>query len=212
MSGVFISIAGNIGAGKSSLAPKLASALGADVALERWWDNPFILPITRSGARLALAQVWFLLEAARLAPPRTSSALIQERHLEEHAAIFVPYYRAKGRLDASEDRLLGDLHEALMACVDPPDLMVYLYANPGVLLHRISRRGHALDAGVDIAMLTDLNDRYDAWLAQRTLLAPVLPVDTGQRDLRSEVAFNELLEEVQRALEGVRGGTTKPDV
>lgn len=172
-----IAIEGAIGAGKSSLARRLASHLDARILLERPEDNPFLERYYREGARFALpTQLCFLFQR-----------LEQMRELTQHG-VFSPvvvsdFMFAKDKLfarltlDPDEYRLYLQVESKLAPRLAAPDLVIWLQAEPATLLERVRDRDRAMESAIDEPMLARLAHAY-ADLFANDPPAPVLAIDT----------------------------------
>jgi len=144
----YIVVEGAIGAGKTTLARKLATQLGAQTLLELPEENPFLEKFYRDAARYALpTQMFFLLQRMNqlrdLAQPDLFDARIVSDFLLDKDPIFA-------RLTLSDDELAlyQQLYDHLRPQAPLPDLVIYLQAEPQTLIDRIKKRGIAMEAGI----------------------------------------------------------------
>jgi deoxyadenosine/deoxycytidine kinase len=187
-------LAGNIGAGKTTVSRLLSERLGWRSYYERVDENPFLADFYRDMPRWAFAlQLTFLvhrLEDHRLIAERRESA-IQDRSLHEDALIFARNLQALGMLNAGEWDTYQRLYRQALALLRPPDLVVYLRRGLPGLLANIRQRGRDYEAGIDPRYLERLNGYYEEWIASRpsdrVLLveADALDVTGSARDLES---------------------------
>jgi deoxyguanosine kinase len=198
----FIVVEGPIGVGKTSLARKLATSLGAETVLEQAAENPFLERFYRNPRVGALpAQLYFLFQRAQ-----------QLAALKQHD-LFAPvrvadYLLAKDRLfaritlDEDEFRLYEQVHEKLAIEAPKPDLVVYLQAPANVLLERIARRGIAYEHLIDAAYLERLNDAYARYFHEYEA-SPLLIVNAASIDpVNNEADYDELLAAIGRMNRG----------
>lgn len=172
-----IAIDGPIGVGKSSLARRLGTHLGADLLLEKAEENPFLERFYRDQRGYAFqTQLFFLFQRVKqmqdLAQPGMFSRGIVSDFLFAKDALF-----ARMTLDDEEYRLYAQIHAQMEKGLPKPDLIVWLQAEPATLIERIRRRGIAMEQGVSETYLTRLCDAYIEHFRSRES-APVLTVVT----------------------------------
>ena len=155
-----IVVGGPIGAGKTSLARRIAESAGAALMLEAPEDNPFLERFYRDMARYALpTQLFFLFQRihqlAELRQPDMFKGTTIGDFLFEKDPLFA-------RLTLTDDELA--LYEQMYRHLKPqapvPDLVIYLQAEPATLIERVRRRGHAHEAPISESYLTRLAERY----------------------------------------------------
>ncbi|MGZ8255602.1 MAG: deoxynucleoside kinase [Burkholderiaceae bacterium] len=185
-------IEGPIGAGKTSLARRLAERVGAHMLLEQPQDNPFLERFYRDSARHALAtQMFFLFQRVQqLAELKQldlfKSAIVSDFLLEKD--------RLFARLTLADDelRLYEQMHEQLKPGTASPDLVIYLQARPETLVERVGRRGNPIEAGISETYLRALADSYTRFFHAYEA-APVLIVNTEHLNPVDRDADFELL-------------------
>ena len=162
-----IAIAGNIGAGKTTLTKMLAKHFKWEAHFEDVDDNPYLDDFYHSMERWSFnLQIYFLNSRFRqiLEIRKTGKKTIQDRTIYEDAFIFAPNLHAMGLMtnrDYTNYKLLFDLMEDL---VGPPDLMIYLRSSIPNLVHQIHKRGREYENTISIEYLSRLNERYEAWI------------------------------------------------
>ena len=183
-------VAGNIGAGKSSLTERLAARLNWDAEFESVADNPYLSDFYADMRAWSFhLQVFFLGHRAaqhkRLAEsPR--SAII-DRSIYEDAFIFARALRELGNLNERDYLAYRRLFDLVVDALPPPALLIYLRAPVEVLVERITRRGREMESGITPGYLGLLDRYYDEWLADFNL-CPVLTIRSDSLDFvhRSE--------------------------
>ena len=183
-------VAGNIGAGKSSLTERLAARLNWDAEFESVADNPYLSDFYADMRAWSFhLQVFFLGHRAaqhkRLAEsPR--SAII-DRSIYEDAFIFARALRELGNLNERDYLAYRRLFDLVVDALPPPALLIYLRAPVEVLVERITRRGREMESGITPDYLGLLDRYYDEWLADFNL-CPVLTIRSDSLDFvhRSE--------------------------
>ena len=181
MAEYFITIAGNIGVGKSTLTGLLAEKLKWEPVYEAFTENPYLADFYQDMRRWSFhSQVFFL--SRRLQQHhdvlKRKSSVIQDRSVYEDAEIFARNLYRQGHLSERDWHCYMELYETLATLLRPPDLVVYLQASVPALRRRISQRGRAYEKTITDHYLSDLNELYDAW-ATGFRLCPVLTVDTN---------------------------------
>lgn len=201
----FVAVAGNIGAGKSSLAGLLARKLGWEAFFEPVEENPYLADFYTDMPRWGFhSQVFFL--ARRLRQYRTNAAarglldrpgsVIQDRSVYEDAEIFACNLHRQGYMSARDWASYHDLYEAIVTLLPPPNLIVYLQASVSTLVRRINQRGRMLEQTISPEYLAQLNDLYEQWIAGFNL-CPVLTIATDDLDFTREPAH---LDQIARSI------------
>jgi deoxyadenosine/deoxycytidine kinase len=198
---LFLAIAGNIGAGKSSLTRILAGRYALTPVYEAANDNPYLEDFYADMKRYAFhSQIFFL--AARLEGHlrvvNTQSRVIQDRTVYEDAAVFARNLADEGVLDARDYASYCRMYSAVAEALRPPDLLLYLRAGLPTLRERIAKRGRAYEATISDAYLARLNALYDAWIEGYDLSDKVI-VDADALDY---VGRSQDLGALLRLLEG----------
>ncbi|WP_353169380.1 deoxynucleoside kinase [Flavobacterium sp.] len=162
-----IAIAGNIGAGKTSLTRLLSKHFKWEAHFEDVDDNPYLDDFYHSMERWSFnLQIYFLNSRFRqiLEIRKSGKKTIQDRTIYEDAFIFAPNLHAMGLMsnrDYTNYKLLFDLMEDL---VGPPDLLIYLRSSIPNLVDQIHKRGRDYENSISIDYLSRLNERYEAWV------------------------------------------------
>jgi hypothetical protein len=180
----FITIAGNIGVGKSTLVKLLAERNGWEPVYEAVAENPYLADFYIDMRRWAFpSQVFFLSKRLRqhhylLQQPRS---IIQDRSVYEDAEIFARNLYEQGDMSERDWLCYQDLYQTLTLLLQPPDLVIYLSASVSTLRRRISSRGRTYEKNITDSYLARLNNFYDSW-ATKFSLSPVLTIDTNGLD------------------------------
>ena len=162
-----IAIAGNIGAGKTTLTKLLAKHFRWEPQFEDVVDNPYLDDFYTQMERWSFnLQIYFLNSRFRqvLQIRESGKAIIQDRTIYEDAHIFAPNLHAMGLMtnrDFSNYKSLFDLMEEL---VQAPDLLIYLRSSIPNLVKQIHKSGREYENSISIEYLSRLNERYEAWI------------------------------------------------
>ena len=198
-----IVVEGPIGAGKTSLARRIAETAGAALMLEAPEDNPFLERFYRDMPRYALpTQLFFLFQRihqlAELRQPDMFKGTTIGDFLFEKDPLFA-------RLTLTDDELA--LYEQMYRHLKPqapvPDLVIYLQAEPATMIERVRRRGHAHEAPISESYLTRLAERYTRFFHHYDA-APLLIINADHFNfIDSDADFALLLRHI-REMRGKR--------
>jgi len=195
-------IEGLIGVGKTSLARKLAAAVGAETVFEQPMENPFLERFYKDQRAAAFpAQLYFLFQRAR------QLSALQQQDLFAPLRI-ADYMLDKDRLfarivlDDEEFKLYDQVYVRLAMDAPTPDLVVFLQAPVDILLQRIDKRGIAYEKYIDAAYLERLGEAYTRYFHQYTA-SPLLIVNTAEIDpANNSRDFDDLFETIRSTQSG----------
>ncbi len=162
-----IAIAGNIGAGKTTLTELLAKHYKWEAHFESVEENPYLDDFYNEMERWSFnLQVYFLNTRFEqiLKIQKAGKNIIQDRTIYEDAKIFAPNLHAMGLLTNRDFQNYSKLFELMENLVTPPDLLVYLRADIKTLVGQIHKRGREYESSINIDYLSRLNERYEAWI------------------------------------------------
>jgi len=199
----YIAIEGPIGAGKTSLAQRLAARLGGAPLLEQPEANPFLPRFYRDRARFALpTQLFFLFQRADAlrgaAQPDLFTRLTVADFLLEKDPLF-----AGLTLAGEELALYRRIYDALEPQAPRPDLVIYLHAAPSTLLERVRRRAVDYEHPIGEDYLAALADAYGRFFYHYAA-APLLVVNSEHLDFVARDGDLELLVDHIAAMRGSR--------
>jgi deoxyadenosine/deoxycytidine kinase len=200
MNNYFISIAGNIGVGKSTLVKLLSDKVGWEAVLEAVTENPYLEDFYADMERWSFhSQVFFLIRRIQQhnALLQNQHSVLQDRSVYEDAEIFARNLHRQGLMSARDWASYHELYQTLVTMLAPPDLVIYLRASVPTLRRRIEQRGRAYEQRITTDYLTQLNHLYDEWSAAFRL-SPVLIVDTDNLDY---VQYDSHLEQIWQRIE-----------
>lgn len=176
----FILVAGNIGAGKTSLTERIGSRLGWQTGYESVADNPYLADFYSNMRQWSFhLQVFFLGHRAaqhRELAERPFSA-IADRSIYEDAHIFARVLHHLGNLSERDYHAYRTVYDLVINGLTKPDLLLHLTAPVPVLLERIQQRGRDIESGISGDYLALLDQFYREWM-QTFDLCPVLTIHT----------------------------------
>ena len=199
----YLVVEGPIGAGKTSLARRLAARLSAELLLEQPGENPFLARFYEDMARYALpAQLFFLFQRARLLEPLAQPDMFGRPVIGDFLLDKDPLF-ARLTLSADELALYTKIYEALRPRSPAPDLVVYLQAQPATLIERVKRRARGYERPVSEEYLALLAESYARFFYHYNA-APVLIVNSENLNFVERDADFELLVSRLRAMKSRR--------
>ena len=191
----FVAVAGNIGAGKSTLVTLLSRRLGWAPFFEAVAENPYLGDFYSDMRQWSFhSQIFFLsnrLRAHRQLLDHPGSA-VQDRSVYEDAEVFACNLFDQGYLDARDYATYRQLYQVLTQFLPPPDLVVYLRASTATLSRRIASRGRDFERQITPEYLAALNLLYERWIEGFTL-SPVLTLAADDLDYVDNPAHLDLI-------------------
>ena len=163
-----IAIAGNIGAGKTTLTQLLAKHYDWQLQLEDMDENPYISDFYEDMQRWSFnLQVYFLnTRWERIKEMRNGKkTVIQDRTIFEDAYIFAPNLHSMGLMSSRDFENYNKLFDNIKQQIEAPDLMIYLRAGIPKLVDQIQMRGRDYEDAIRLDYLKRLNERYEAWIS-----------------------------------------------
>jgi deoxyadenosine/deoxycytidine kinase len=162
-----IAIAGNIGAGKTSLTDLLSKHYKWQGHFEEVVENPYLDDFYHQMERWSFnLQIYFLNSrfGQLIEIQKSGKNVIQDRSIYEDAHIFAPNLHAMGLLSQRDYQNYKSLFELMENMVTGPDLMIYLRSSIPNLVGNIHKRGREFENSISIDYLSRLNERYEAWI------------------------------------------------
>lgn len=198
-------VAGNIGAGKTSLTERLGARLDWHTAFESVADNPYLPDFYADMRTWSFhLQVFFLGHRAQqhLDMAAHPKSVIIDRSIYEDAYIFARALHHLGNLTERDYLAYRRLYELVVTSLPAPSLLIYLKAPVPVLVERIRRRGRGIESGITPEYLQLLDSFYDDWLADFDL-CPVLTIHSGDLDfVHQSSALDIVIQRIQERLAG----------
>ncbi|MCA8829128.1 deoxynucleoside kinase [Hymenobacter pini] len=182
-----IAIVGNIGAGKTTLANKLAHHFNWEVFLEDVDHNPYLKDFYDDMPRWSFhLQVYFLNSRFRQTQrikelQTTNKGVIQDRTIYEDAHIFAANLHQSGLMEERDYQNYLNLFQSMISMVNPPDLLLYLRADLPKLVQQIEKRNRDYENNIKIEYLKHLNEHYEEWIKGYTA-GRLLIVDVNNLD------------------------------
>jgi len=197
----YVAIAGNIGAGKSSLTRIISDYFKWKAFYEEVDENPYLQDFYEDMRRWSFnLQVFFL--SSRFRHQRLIEQLpdsvVQDRSIYEDAEIFARNLHEMNLMTTRDYDNYRDLFSIMTSYLKAPDLLIYLRASVPTLVRHIQSRGREFETTIRIEYLERLNDHYENWI-ERYDLGPKLYIDVDTLDFVND---DDDRTEVLRQIEG----------
>lgn len=201
-----VAIAGNIGAGKTTLSERLAKHYGWDVHYEDTTDNPYLSDFYNDMKRWSFnLQIYFLNSRYKqlLKIQQGSKTVVQDRTIYEDAYIFAPNLFEMGLMSERDFQNYIDLFKTMSSQVNPPDLLIYLKSSIPTLVKHIQSRGREYEGNMSLDYLKRLNDRYENWISNYNV-GKLLVIHIDNLDFKSsQEDLGQVIEQVDSELFGL---------
>src|SRR5512145_2707110 len=193
-------VAGNIGAGKTTLTERIGARLGWWMGYESVADNPYLADFYGDMRAWSFhLQIFFLGHRAEqyLEAARDTRSAILDRSIYEDFHIFARALHHMGDLSERDYLAYRRLYELTVSSIPRPNLLIYLRAPIKVLMDRIRRRARNMETGITSEYLSLLDSFYDDWLGGFDL-CPVLTIQTDDLDfVHQQKHLDTVLERIQ---------------
>lgn len=201
-----IAISGNIGSGKTTLTEMLAKHYNWQPEYENVEGNPYLADFYENMYKWAFQlQVYFLnsrfeqMNKVKIG----QKTVIQDRTIYEDAHIFAKSLYEQGFLKNRDYKTYRSLFDSMIQFVKPPNLLIYLKADIGKLMHNIEVRGRDYERAIRIDYLKDINANYEDWIKKynggRLLLIDVNDMDF----VKNSEDFSEIVSKIDVELHGL---------
>ena len=201
-----VAIAGNIGAGKTTLTKLLAKHFKWKPHFESVDENPYLDDFYGAMERWSFnLQIYFLNSRFRqiLELRKTGEDIIQDRTIYEDAHIFAPNLHAMGLMTNRDYSNYSSLFELMENLVTPPDLLIYLRADIQTLVGQIHKRGRDYENSISIDYLSRLNERYEAWISNYNK-GNLLIIDVNNIDfVANQEDLGEIINKIDAQINGL---------
>ncbi len=198
-------VAGNIGAGKTSLTERIGARLGWKTAFESVADNPYLPDFyTDMRAWSFHLQIFFLGHRANqyLDMARLPQSVILDRSIYEDAYIFARALHHMGNLNERDYFSYRRVFDQVVTGLPAPDLLIYLKAPIPVLMDRIHQRGREIESGISEEYMLLLESFYDDWMDTYDI-CPVLTIRTDDLDFVNKARHLDIVvKRIQDTLAG----------
>jgi deoxyguanosine kinase len=197
----YIAIEGNIGAGKTTLASKIAEDFNAKTVLERFADNPFLPKFYKDQNRYAFPlEMSFLADRYQQINDDLAQFDLFKDFIVADYHIFKSLIFAKVTLHEDEFRLYKTLFDIIYKEMPKPDLYIYLYQNTEKLLKNIKRRGRSYEQEIPAEYLEKINSGYLDYIKTQKDLN-VLVIDVSELDfVKYQKDYIFILDEIQQKI------------
>lgn len=202
----YVAIAGNIGAGKSSLTRLLSNHFKWEAYFERVEDNPYLADFYADMRRWSFnLQVFFL--SSRFNQQQEIENLphsvVQDRSIYEDAEIFARNLHDMALMSQRDYENYTELFKIMTSYLTPPDLLVYLRASVPTLVEHIQSRGREFENNISIDYLKRLNELYEDWV-DRYHVGPKLIINVDDLDfVNHEESRAEIISQIEGRLYGL---------
>ena len=202
-----IAIAGNIGAGKTSLTELIAKHYNWEANFEDVIDNPYLDDFYNHMERWSFnLQVYFLKSRFQqlLSFKNNKKTIVQDRTIYEDAYIFAPNLNAMGLMNQRDFKNYQELFNLIESLIEGPDLLIYLRSSISNLVSKIHKRGREYENSISIDYLSRLNERYEAWISTYDKNKMII-IDVNDLDfVENKNDFTTVVMEIEKGLNKIK--------
>ena len=201
-----VAIAGNIGAGKTTLTEMLSKHYKWIPQFEDVDQNPYLFDFYEDMPRWSFnLQIYFLNSRLNqlIEISRGTETVIQDRTIYEDAYIFAPNLHEMGLMSKRDFDNYFDFFQNLRQMVKPPDLMIYLQASVPTLVGQIQKRGREYEENIRLDYLKRLNEYYNKW-SEGYKEGPLLVINVDKtKFVENEEHLGEIIAKIDAELYGL---------
>jgi deoxyadenosine/deoxycytidine kinase len=201
-----VAVAGNIGAGKTTLTELLSKHYRWIPQFEDVDHNPYLMDFYEDMPRWSFnLQIYFLNSRLNqlLEIHRGTETVIQDRTIYEDANIFAPNLHEMGLMSKRDFDNYYHFFQTLKSMVQPPDLLIYLKASVPTLVGQIQKRGRDYEENIRLDYLKKLNELYNKWI-DGYKEGPVLVIDVDKNKfVENDEDFGDIISKVDGMLFGL---------
>lgn len=201
-----IAIAGNIGAGKTTLTRLLSKQFGWEAHFEDVETNPYLNSFYEDMQRWSFnLQIFFLNSRFRqiVEIHKSGKTVVQDRTIYEDAYIFAPNLHEMGLMPTRDFENYQSLFELMSSFIKAPDLLIYLRSSVPNLVKQIQMRGRDYENSIRLDYLKSLNDRYENWINNYTA-GKLLIIDVDNIDfINNREDLGEILNKITAEIHGL---------
>lgn len=201
-----IAIAGNIGAGKTTLSTLLGKHYGWKVLYEDTMTNPYLEHFYEDMSRWSFnLQIYFLNSRFQQVNEIRdgSETVIQDRTIYEDAKIFAPNLHEMGFMEKRDFENYNSLFEIMTRFIKAPDLLIYLKSDIPTLVDHIQERGRSYEGKINLDYLKKLNDKYNRWIESYDKGNLLIINIEGKDFLKIREHLGEVIEKIDASLFGL---------
>lgn len=199
----YIAVAGNMGAGKSSLVEFLCRHFGLKPFFEPNAANPYLEDFYKDMKGWAFhSQMYFLSQKFKIHQElaKSKEPVVQDRTVFEDAEIFATNLYRQKLISERDFKVYKNFYRTIVRAIRPPDILIYLKCSVPTVKKRVARRARGMEKNVPDGYLRQLNVLYDRWI-RRYKLSPVMVYRTDTLDYLSDfIHQEELLQQIQKIL------------
>lgn len=201
-----IAIAGNIGAGKTTLTKLLSKHFKWKAHYEDVETNPYLNSFYEDMQRWSFnLQIFFLNSRFRQVVEirKSGKTVIQDRTIYEDAYIFAPNLHEMGLMPSRDFENYSTLFELMSSFIQPPDLLIYLRSSVPNLVKQIQMRGRDYESSIRLDYLKSLNDRYEGW-TKKYSAGKILIIDVDNLDfINNPEDLGMIIEKINGEIHGL---------
>ena len=203
---MLVSIAGNIGSGKTTLTTLLAKHYNWQAYFEDADENPYLNDFYEDMQRWSFnLQIYFLkTRFGKMMELRKSGKdVIQDRTIYEDAYIFAPNLHSMGLMTTRDFESYFSLFGVMNKFIEAPDLLIYLRATVPTLVNQIQKRGRDYEESIRIDYLKRLNERYEEWISEYEA-GKLLVIDVDENNFSENMEdLGEVIQKIDAEIHGL---------